>query len=242
MNKLVNYSSSSSDDENEPAPKKQKTIKLPMPFKKSFECSELDNPYDHQGRKRQIPHIEGNWSSHIFIDCTTLKITEGLRQFFEEVKAKFCEINFIKTPHLSLSKTFILKYHWIENFCTALKQIKFHSFLLQFTPIDVIFLSNEDKSRYFACLLANESAYAHLETLIKHINKTLKEFELEPYYDENVRIYHTSFLWKLTEFSEEEKKFIIENLSNYNNDDIFDTIVQNFTFKTGNKIKLFYYS
>jgi hypothetical protein len=76
MNKLVLYSDSSEDEkEGDDTLKKEVKRKLPMPFKadddyddaaKKVKTNESDQ---HQGRTRTIPHQEGNWPSHIFIDC-----------------------------------------------------------------------------------------------------------------------------------------------------------------------------
>lgn len=34
----------------------------------------------------------------------------------QNLVAKFPDLQTIEYPHISLSKTFILKFHWIENF------------------------------------------------------------------------------------------------------------------------------
>jgi hypothetical protein len=239
-NNLVSYSSSSSSDEDDveyqPTAKK---IKLPVPFEKLKSEIIRDNPNEHQGRRRQIEHVEGNWASHIFIDCSFLN--ENLGGFSDKViemfKQSSTSINKIESPHLSLSKTFILKFHWIENFTKVLAEnIKFSSFDLQFSS-KVVFLSNEDKSRFFACLLIADHCEPLVEDIINQINGSLREFELPSYY-ENL-ILHASFLWKLSEFTDEEKSYISSGIEEFMKDKLLNLFVESITFKTGNKIKIF---
>lgn len=233
MNKLVNYSSSSSSDEEVSEPVIKKIKRLPMPFAKSIDHQTDDGSLNHQGRKRQIPHQEGNWASHIHIDCEQIK--NDLKYFTAEVESNFPEIKCVENPHVSLSKTFILKFHWIENFSKVLQNnIKYESFYLVFS-LNVIFLSNEDKSRHFACILVNEDCQSFLEPLINQVNKSLKEFELPNYYDNF--ILHASFLWKLKEFTEDEKNFITSGIQNFLKSDTCNIFVDKITFKTGNKVK-----
>lgn len=239
MDKLVNYSSSSDDEENSMEPV-QKKIKLPMPFKTKLSSKrdqKEENPAEHQGRKRQIPHIEGNWSCHVYIDCYHLK--DIFREYFNHIKANLKDIEIIETPHVSLSKNFIIKYHWIENLSKILAQnLKFTSFRLKFTISKIEFLSNEDNSRHFVCILINKSCENELKYLVEGTNKSLKEFELPPYY-QNL-IFHVSILWKLKEFSKDEKSFIRNEIGNFvQNEDVLDIIVEKLTFKTGNKTKYF---
>lgn len=84
MKNLVEYSSSESENEEQaeatvqPAmPKvtvvqlaKPRTNKLPMLLEtKSLNSQQKESPEEHQMRTRSIPHVEGNWVTHVFIDC-----------------------------------------------------------------------------------------------------------------------------------------------------------------------------
>jgi hypothetical protein len=82
---LVEYSDSSTDSDPEeslPPKKKQRTsndaIKQKLPalptafhdlYASSTRVSVRDDPNLHGGRKRVIPHVEGNWPTHIYLEC-----------------------------------------------------------------------------------------------------------------------------------------------------------------------------
>lgn len=38
-------------------------------YSSTVKKSASDDPSMHQGRKRTIPHVQGNWPTHIFLDC-----------------------------------------------------------------------------------------------------------------------------------------------------------------------------
>lgn len=98
MGRLVDYTSDDSDASaghaapiaDAPAPaarpaKKRKTAQgaaqtetaalPPLPssfhdlYASTVRVSTVDDPSLHQGRKRQIPHVAGNWPSHLYIEC-----------------------------------------------------------------------------------------------------------------------------------------------------------------------------
>jgi hypothetical protein len=232
---LVNYSSSSSDSEEAPPQQlPQKRKKLPVPFEK-VKAVKLEDHLNHDGRKRQIEHMEGNWASHIFIEPEK-EIISKFGDFLSDIQENFNEIIAVQEPHVSLSKMFILKHHWIDNFFNILtKTVKFDEFHLEFSN-ELRFLSNEDSTRHFACLLVDNSCLEVLRKTVDLIDKTLKEFELPCYYEDS--IFHMSILWKLTEFSDEEKKTIEDGVKSVMSGDVnFYSLVDKIIFKTGNKIR-----
>jgi hypothetical protein len=81
---LVQYSDSESDSESRsslrPAKKARHNINPgpslpPLPasfhnlYASSTRVSVQDNPSLHGGRKRIIPHVEGNWPTHLYLEC-----------------------------------------------------------------------------------------------------------------------------------------------------------------------------
>lgn len=84
---LVQYSDSESEEDPPPRPTKKLRPEAtpasdsslpPLPktfhdlYASSTRVSVKDDPSLHGGRKRVIPHIEGNWPTHLYLECKTV--------------------------------------------------------------------------------------------------------------------------------------------------------------------------
>lgn len=80
----------------------------------------MDDPSKHEGRIRSFKHERGNWATyvHIPIKNNTLEDIQDICLMILEEKYDF------KTStemHISLSKTVVLQYHFIELFIDTLQ-------------------------------------------------------------------------------------------------------------------------
>jgi len=236
MESLVDYSSSEASDE-EKSQLAALNITLPMllPAQDNSSTNIRDCPQDHQMRSRSFEHCEGNWATHVYIDCP---LSECLRQGLRNIFDKSNNLHLIESTHVSLSKTFVLKFHWIENFFTSLRQ-KFKDsstkFMLQLSS-NVVYFANEDRSRHFACILATEWCNPVLSVIIEKVDSSLKEFNLPLYYEDPSA--HVSVIWKLSEFTESEKSQIstaIKKIMEEHNE-VLNIWVDKISVKSGNKL------
>ncbi|XP_024224630.1 U6 snRNA phosphodiesterase isoform X2 [Bombus impatiens] len=174
-------------------------IKLPLPrsitsWKGVPHHEEVDdNPLQHEGRVRSFKHERGNWATLIYIDYEPSEdMLSWMFSVLGEVPVK-CNI-FSEQFHISLSRTLILKFHWIESFVEETKKLCEQTDQFNLELLNVRAYTNEEKTRTFLGIECIDCKGV-LGHFVKNVNKLLAEYDLPAFYEDSS--YHVSFLWCL---------------------------------------------
>ncbi|XP_071872784.1 U6 snRNA phosphodiesterase 1 isoform X2 [Bombus fervidus] len=174
-------------------------IKLPLPrsitaWKGVPHHEEVDdNPLQHEGRVRSFKHERGNWATLIYIDYEPSEdMLSWMFSVLGEVPVK-CNI-FSEQFHISLSRTLILKFHWIESFVEETKKLCEQTDQFNLELLNVRAYTNEEKTRTFLGIecIDRKGVLGHF---VKNVNKFLAEYDLPAFYEDSS--YHVSFSWCL---------------------------------------------
>ncbi|XP_020299579.1 U6 snRNA phosphodiesterase [Pseudomyrmex gracilis] len=196
---IQTYSSDSEDEEDSEKDKTNNDInKLALPASIStwkgvaHHDEIIDDPLSHDGRIRSFKHERGNWATLVYINYIA---SDSLYTWMKSVINDLpVQGDIIPSFHISLSRTLILKYHWIESFVDSLKLLcrGFNSFVMQLTDVKVY--CNEEKTRTFLGIYChNEDGV--LKCLLEAVDSLLAEYQLPPFYKDSS--YHISFFWCL---------------------------------------------
>ncbi len=228
--------------------KSSSSARLPLPgsLKDMFnDCDDdqvKDDPSKHQGRSRSFAHVRGNWATHVYIDVTS-KPGE-----LDRVQRRLCnllpsvlggeEVHPVPDPHLSLSRTVVVKHHWIEPLSDSLKEkgSKQGAFKVSLGGLEVF--ANEEGSRTFVAVSAKPCR--SLESLLGVVDEALVEFGLPRFY--RPARFHVSLVWVLGDRRED----LIGSLGKLEDgieDDMSpfrrEVLVEEIRCKMGNKIMSF---
>ncbi|KZC13816.1 PREDICTED: U6 snRNA phosphodiesterase-like [Dufourea novaeangliae] len=152
-----------------------------------------DDPSQHNGRIRSFKHERGNWATLVYIDYEPSEtMLLWMLSVSNELPMK-CNI-FSEEFHISITRTLILKFHWIESFVEEIKKLceQTNQFRLEF--LNVRTYCNEEKTRTFLGIECVDYK-GTLDNFVKDINNSLVEYKLPPFYEDSS--YHISFLWCL---------------------------------------------
>jgi hypothetical protein len=184
---------------------------------------------------RNVPHVEGNFSTFFYIKIRRSKkltaITDNIKIHLGEFQTSD-----IEEYHISLTKTFFLKYHEINNFIKDVKAklTKVKQSILITSRIR--YLQNEFNNRFFLGLEVYKSK--NLVSLMNELTEKVKLFDPDYELFENY-IPHISLLWSDKSFTNaspvEDLNQAVDKLFPQNV--ILKTIqIDHIYFKIGNRV------
>ncbi|CAH0547447.1 unnamed protein product [Brassicogethes aeneus] len=197
------------DEDEENAVKRRERLPLPSEFQKVENVSEYtDDPSNHEGRLRSFPHERGNWATYIYIPYD--KDHFGIQDLFSKIQLiipSTIEIKPVDDLHISLTKTVILKHHWIQSFSDSIKEntIFIKKFMIMFDGIKVY--CNEERTRTFLGITV-KSGHDSLIKLVEIFDRCLLEYKLSTFYKDPS--FHMSIAWVQGDFKEELGKYVTE--------------------------------
>ncbi|EME44122.1 hypothetical protein DOTSEDRAFT_172151 [Dothistroma septosporum NZE10] len=243
---LVDYSDSDEDAHQSPASprppaKKRKTLgdekdaaalpPLPASFRDLYSStvrtSTQDDPSLHAGRKRVVPHIAGNWPTHVYLEwfpeaeaynvlCLALRdVQHSLEHGVDNVHSLLQNHLGVQLPlHVSLSRSLALKTEQKDSFLTDLEQAVASTAVRTFSvsPTQLIWHPNEDRTRWFLVLKLQRPAGDELQKMLGGCNELAARFDQPLLYQTTdpgsaegkfkatsipVKAFHISVAWSL---------------------------------------------
>ncbi|XP_012259174.2 U6 snRNA phosphodiesterase 1 isoform X1 [Athalia rosae] len=249
LNLIQSYSSESDDIENEEEPiAKNPSEKLPIPQSilswKGTKHHEtvLDDPSKHDGRSRSFKHERGNWATLVYVEHPG---DEALCAWVQGIPHKLgaasVDLKVFQEFHLSLTKSLILKFHWIESFVESVKKIckSTEKMVVEFNQLKVY--CNEERNRTFLAIQCKDRS-KKLKAFVAELDNLLSEYQLPPFYQE--ASFHVSILWCLGDAEEKlnrELPLLNESVSNFLAEQLSHKYLEisNINCKIGNKLYIF---
>ncbi|XP_069702015.1 U6 snRNA phosphodiesterase 1 isoform X1 [Periplaneta americana] len=199
-----------SQDEKRP---RECNTKLPLPsaVMSLFPESEIpvDNPADHDYRIRTFPHERGNWSTYVYIHYEPEPAVSSFTDVVLECCKNTVPLKSVDKQHISLTRTVILKHHWIDSFIDSVQKSvrNLPSFTLCFNDLKIY--CNEEKTRTFVGLTVAVGHKA-LIAAVNVLDKCLADFKLPPFYKEPS--FHLSIAWCVGDYVHQIEKEVLPQL------------------------------
>lgn len=199
----------------------------------------VDLPHLHDDKIRSFPHVRGNWPTFVYTKYSeeNFQILEVVNKLKTILCSKIAGWQICDDFHISLSRTVVLKYHWITTFNTSLQKAlkNFARFDLNFNSVNVY--CNEENSRTFISFEVDVLSQEYLTAISKTIDTLLDDFKLPTFYKKPS--FHMSVLW-----INGDKKSVLNGvlselnhvlIQEYNNNTLTTLRVENVYCKCGNK-------
>ncbi|KAK6342719.1 poly(U)-specific 3'-to-5' RNA exonuclease [Orbilia javanica] len=203
---LVDYSDSD-DDDSKPSSSSQlqpSTSLPPLPSKfhdlytAAPRLTKEDDPAAHGGRHRAIPHVEGNWPTHLYFEWhlntpelgkvgrllqIATEAIESYEKFHNDEKFKlesflYSDLGTQLPLHISMSRPIVLKTEERDGFMTELERglegSGVQSFEVQFTSLE--WVPNQDRTRWFWVMRAKSPMQGqYRQTLLSSLLTTCNQ-------------------------------------------------------------------
>ncbi|KAH7319330.1 U6 snRNA phosphodiesterase Usb1 [Rhexocercosporidium sp. MPI-PUGE-AT-0058] len=157
-----------------------------------------DDPSLHEGRKRVIPHIEGNWPTHVYIewypstteDASLSNLISALQKDIS-VDSKSRVHSFVTSDvgvplplHISLSRSLgflaAQKDEFVDSLHRVLKVSGIRPFDITFTGLK--WVANFEKTRWFLVLSIPKPEADGLNKILHVCNSVVKQYGKPPLY------------------------------------------------------------
>lgn len=168
-------------------------FRFPVPeiFGKNVKNKMVHKEQDKNGKIRNFPHEPGIWATYVYLPVDPfsefLNYLETLKEFLEPLN-----VNLADDFHISLTRTVVLRHHWIHGFTEAVRKrlSDFYSFEINLRGLKVY--TNEEKTRTFLSITVEEGI-ENLSSVVSELDFCLKEYKLRPFYKNPS--FHLSLLW-----------------------------------------------
>jgi len=214
-------------------PKRQHLPPLPSSFHSLYatnvRTSATDDPSLHAGRTRQVPHVVGNWPTHVYLEWYPSKTELGILDEVIQTAGKQTssrieqdddthsllrsDLGAILPLHISLSAPLVLKTDqkasFQESIRAKLDQGHFVPFTVHVAGLD--WVANHDRTRFFLVLKLSKPDKDDLNKLLLACNATARQFGLPQLYEgddlpnqqrktvDKSDAFHISIAWTLRE-------------------------------------------
>ncbi|KAI8129505.1 U6 snRNA phosphodiesterase [Lucilia cuprina] len=151
-----------------------------------------DDPSKHDGRIRSFKHERGNWATYVY-----LPVDNNLLEDIQDICLDHLEekLNFKASSemHISLTKTVVLQYHFIDSFISSLQNVlqPLESFTVSFDNLKVY--TNAEHTRTFLALKVDNLYFDKMFNILQKVDNVMKDFKLATFYEDPS--FHISILW-----------------------------------------------
>ncbi|GAD94198.1 conserved hypothetical protein [Paecilomyces variotii No. 5] len=167
-------------------------------YASSTRVSVKDDPSLHGGRKRVIPHVEGNWPTHLYLEWYPSKselnvLNDVLCQVRNELSHSNIKVHSLLQNdlgvylplHISLSRPVVLATEQRQQFLSFYEREILHSDIRPFNVSmkELDWVSNYEKTRWFLVMRVSKPEGDSLNNLLRISNHCLGSFGQPPLYE-----------------------------------------------------------